>query len=135
MKRATLLGRFADPGARLVGVAIAVGVLAIIQVIVLVWGGVLATREGDRALDDSFAYLADVSEERVVSYAQATQNVAIETAKSLEFEDPGALGLLATLHGAVTSRSQVDAVAVIYPDGTYAELSQAKSGVAASHHR
>lgn len=121
-------GRFADPGARLVAVANAVGVLLVIQVIVLVWGGVLAAREGRRAVDDSLAYLADVPEERVFAYAQATQNVANETVKSLEFEDPGARGLVDTLHGAVTSRSQVDAAAVIYPDGTYAELSQSKSG-------
>jgi len=123
-----LLGRFADPGARLVAVAISVGVLLIVQVVVLVWGGVLAAIEGDRAVDDSFAYLADVSEERVVAYAQSTENVAVETVKSLEFEDPGAQELIATLHGAVTSRSQVDAVAVIYPDGTYAELAKSRSG-------
>lgn len=122
------LGRFADPGARLVAVAIGVGVLLVVQVIVLVWGGFLAAREGNKAVDDSFAYLADVSQERVVAYAQATENVAGETVKSLESEDPGAPGLVETLHAAVTSRSQVDAVAVIYPDGTYAELSRSRSG-------
>ena len=73
-----MLGRFADPGARLVAVAFAVGALLVIQVVVLVCGGVLAAREGDRAVDDSFAYLADVSQERVVAYARVAQNVAIE---------------------------------------------------------
>jgi len=123
-----MLGRFTDPGARLVAVAISVGVLLVVQVIVLVWGGVLAAREGGKAVDDSFAYLADVSQERVVAYAQATQNVAHETVKSLEVRDPGVPGAIDTLHGAVTSRSQVDAAAVIYPDGTYAEFSKSKSG-------
>lgn len=125
MSRATLLGRLADPATRLIAVGVSVGVLVAIQVIVLVSGGIIATREANKAIDDSFAYLADVSEERVVVYAGATQQVASETAKTLELANPGAAGLLGTLHGALTSRPQVESVSVTYPSGNFAELSHA----------
>jgi hypothetical protein len=113
MRRAAIRGRFAGPGARLVAVAIAVGASLVVQVIVLVWGGVLAARGDGEAVDDSFAYLADVSQELVVAYAQATHNVADEPVKALEVQDPGVLGVFDTLRAAVTSRSQVDAAAAL----------------------
>lgn len=135
MTRATLLGRLAEPATRLIGVAIAVGALVGIQVIVLILGGIFATREANSALDDSFTYLADVSEERVVAYADAAEQVAGETSRSLEAEDPGVAELVGTLHGAVTSQSQVEAVSVTYTDGTFAELSRSpfRGGGFSSH--
>lgn len=130
MTRASALGRLAEPATRLIAVAVAVGVLVVLQVVVLAAGGVRGSREADRALDDSFAYLADVSEERVVSFSDAAVQVTHQTAQQLVTEDPGVTGLIGLLHGAVTSRSQVDAVSVTYINGEYAEVSRSLESAA-----
>lgn len=130
-----LLSRLAEPATRLIAVAVGVGILVVAQVVVLVAGGVKGTTEANRALDGSFTYLADVSEERVVTYASAATQVANETARTLEFENPGKSALIGILQGAVTSRAQVEAVSVTYPGGAYAELSRSalRSGGYSSH--
>lgn len=96
--------------------------LVLAQFGLVLGGGVAASREASRALDDSFVFLADVSEERAVTFADASEQVATETAHLVERERPTLSQLVGTLYGAVTSRAQVEAVSVTFPNGNFAML-------------
>ena len=114
--------RWLSPRRRLTVLAGFVVVLMVAQFTLVVVGGVLARDEATRALDDTFVFLADVSEERALTFSRAAERAVIEVARQVPGDEGDPSALLEQLHTELAIASEVSAVAVTYRNGDYVAL-------------
>jgi len=94
----------------------------IAQVVLVAAGGVAAQRAADRALDDTFVFLADISQERVLTYSRAAQRAVVETGRQISGIESSPAAALEQLHTELVNSSEVGALAITYADGDYIAL-------------
>ena len=125
MRRAAWAMRLSEPAARFLAVAAAVASLIVFQLALLVGGGVAADRASDKAIANTFAYVADISAERVSVFARAAE-------ESVRRELPhfgGARSSIAAISGfyeTMVTRPEVATLSVTYPEGGYVALSRSR---------
>ncbi len=117
---------FATPAARLTGVTVLIGLLLLAQFALLFAGGKAVDGDANRALDDSLQQLADVSEQRVVDFAERTEQVIRNISSALSPTVNFAPALIQVLNAELTDASEVDAIAVTYPNGECVGLERSK---------
>lgn len=125
MRRAAWTMRLSEPAARFIAVAAAVALLILLQLALLVGGGVSANRASDKAIANTFAYVADISAERVSGFARAAE-------EAVRHEVPNFLGArssIAAINGfydTMVTRPELATLSVTYPDGDYIALSRSR---------
>lgn len=124
MRRAAWTSRLAEPTSRITAVAVLVALLVVVQFIILISGGLAAGRAADRAMNDSFEYLADITEERVATFVDSAARTTNDTADDLALEPKSTLGVIDTLHGQLMAGPQVRSISVTYADGDFVVLAR-----------
>lgn len=119
--------RLSEPAARFTAVAFMVAALIVAQFVLLIGGGLAAGRSASRALDDTFTYLADISEERVVSFVTAAERAVVEQVPYFEQDGVSALSALRQFHEQLAARDEVASLSVTYTNGEYVSLSRSST--------
>ncbi|NTV38408.1 MAG: GGDEF domain-containing protein [Demequinaceae bacterium] len=114
--------RWVSPRRRLTATAGFVAFLMVAQFALVVTGAISARVQANRALDDTFLFLADVSEERVLAFSQAAEQSVIEVGRQVAGQDFEPTAVLEKLHTELAIASELRAVAVTYANGDYLEL-------------
>lgn len=111
-----------SPRRRLTAAAVLVVVLMVAQLTLVVGGAISARLQANRALDDTFLFLADVSEERVLTFSQAAEHSVVEVGRQVDGFELDQSAVLEQLHTELATASELGAVAVTYSNGEYLEL-------------
>ncbi len=125
MRRAAWAMRLSEPAARFIAVAAAVAILIIIQLVLLVGGGVSANRASDTAIVNTFAYVADISAERVSVFARAAEEAVQQEVPNF-VGSRSSMSAIAGFHKTMQTRPEVATLSVTYPNGDYASLSRSR---------
>ena len=97
-------------------------VVMVAQLALVVAGSLAARGEANRALDSNFRFLADVSQERILSYSHAAERSVDEVSAQVTGDDLGPGDVLTVLHAQLMSTRELGVVAVTYENGDYVAL-------------
>ncbi len=111
-----------SPRRRLTAWAALAAVLMAAQLALIGAGALAAKVEATRALDDTFVFLADVSEERVLSYSDAVERTVTDMNGKIPGDERDSAAVLARLHTVLASTNELGAVDVTYQNGDYVAL-------------
>ncbi|MDN4473707.1 diguanylate cyclase [Demequina zhanjiangensis] len=101
-----------------VGVVVVDVVLAV-QVALSIWTGVEARTGVAEAIEDTFTYVADVSAASVSRYVDASESTTASLVLWMEREDPSPDEVAERLLALRAANSELRAIAVAYPDGSW----------------
>ncbi len=110
---------------RLTAWAGVVVVVMVAQLALVIAGSLAARGEANRALDSNFRFLANVSQERVLSYSRAAERSVGEVTRQVTQGDLDRDVLLRHLHSQLVNTRELGVVSVTYPNGDYVALSRA----------
>lgn len=122
MRRAAWRLRAADPFTQFVTAAVVLFALLFAQGGLLIGGSVIAVRESRGATEDTFAFLANVADERVSRFVEGAHRAARGVEASVSSGDAEDLGLMRALHVEMRAAPEVDFLSVAFPDGEYSSL-------------
>ena len=125
MRRTAWAMRLSEPAVRFVAVAAAVAILIVIQLVLLVGGGVAANRASERAITNTFTYVTDISAERISVFTRAAEDAVRHEAPNFE-GGRSSLGAISGFYNTMSTRPELQSLSVIYPDGDYVVLARSR---------
>lgn len=112
----------------LIGAGVLIGIL-VLQVVTTIGGAVIAQQQASHAAEDTFAYVGDLTAERIARYADSAESVVNATTNSIEDAGDLDLGDLARILYLNLSRvPHVRGVYVGFPDGRLVSVSHTGTG-------
>lgn len=122
MYRISWAWQWLTPGRRLALVSGLVAALVVAQLVLLAVGSLAARRASVVALDETFVFLMDISEERVLASTHAAERAVADIGTQVGPEKKVPADLLARFHTELVNTHELGALAVTYPNGDLVAL-------------
>ncbi len=122
MRRAPWRFRASDPFTQYVTAAAVLFALLATQFVLLMVGSVVSGKESRRATEDTFAFLANLADERVSRYVDGAHHATNGVQASIESAEASELGLVKALYLEMRAVPEVNFISVTFPTGEYASL-------------